>query len=101
MRMLLQVEFPPEPFNTLVRKGTAGSMLGKIVEELHPEAAYFTESHGHRSAMLVVDVNQPSDVPRFAEPFFLHFHADCRFRIVMGPEDLQKADLEGLGKKWS
>jgi hypothetical protein len=48
-----------------------------------------------------VDVQKPSDVPAFAEPFFLQFQANVRFRIVMSPEDLQKAGLEELGKKWS
>jgi hypothetical protein len=40
-------------------------------------------------------------VPSFAEPFFLNFNADCRFRIVMSPEDLGRAGLEELGKKWA
>jgi len=47
-----------------------------------------------------VDVAKPSDVPRLAEPWFLNFNAEVRFRIVMKPEDLAQADLEGLGKKW-
>jgi hypothetical protein len=48
----------------------------------------------------VIDVNNPSDVPFFAEPFFLNFQASCKFRILMSPEDLQRAGLEELGKKW-
>jgi len=31
MRMLMIVEYPHEPFNTLVRKGTAGELIGKIL----------------------------------------------------------------------
>jgi hypothetical protein len=45
-------------------------------------------------------VNDPSDVPALAEPFFLNFQADCKFRILMTPEDLQTAGLNELGKKW-
>ena len=41
-----------------------------------------------------------SKIPSFAEPFFLNFNADCRFRPVMLPDDLGKAGLEDLGKKW-
>jgi len=33
-------------------------------------------------------------------PFFLNFNADCEFRIAMSPEDLGKAGLDELGKKW-
>jgi hypothetical protein len=99
--MLLTVEFPHEPFNSLVRSGKAGQVLGRILDAIKPEAAYFTEQDGMRGGIFVIDVKNPSDVPAFAEPFFLNFHANCKFRIVMGPEDLKKAGLEELGKKWS
>ena len=101
MRMLLSVEIPHEPFNTLVRQGKAGEILKRILEDIKPEAAYFTEQDGTRGAILVIDVREPSRVPSFAEPFFLNFDADCRFRIVMSPEDLGRAGLEELGKKWA
>jgi hypothetical protein len=100
MRMLLNVVFPHEPFNTAVRKGTAGETLGKILEAIKPEAVYFTEQDGHRGAVLVVNVEKPSQVPALAEPWFLHFQADCQLRIAMTPEDLQRAGLAELGKKW-
>jgi hypothetical protein len=99
--MLLTVEFPHEPFNSLVRSGKAGQVLDRILDAIKPEAAYFTEQDGMRGGIFVIDVKNPSDVPAFAEPFFLNFHANCKFRIVMGPEDLKKAGLEELGKKWS
>ena len=101
MKMLLTVEFPHEPFNTLVRSGKAGEVIARILETIKPEAAYFTEQDGKRGGIFVVDVQQPSDVPAFAEPFFLNFQADCRFRIAMSPDDLQKAGLEELGNKWT
>lgn len=101
MKMLLTVEFPLEPFNSLVRNGTAGEIIGRILESIKPETAYFTEQDGKRGAIFVIDVKTPSEVPFFAEPFFLNFQADCKFRILMSPEDLQKAGLEELGKKWA
>ncbi len=101
MKMLLTVEFPLEPFNSLVRNGTAGAVIGRILESIKPETAYFTEQDGKRGGIFVIDVHTPSDVPFFAEPFFLNFQASCKFRILMSPEDLQKAGLEELGKKWA
>jgi hypothetical protein len=101
MRMLLNVTLPHEPFNAAVRNGTAGSAILRILEEIKPEAVYFTEQNGHRGAILIVNVNQPSEIPALAEPWFLNFNADCQFRIVMSPEDLQQAGLEDLGKKWA
>ncbi len=101
MKMLLTVEMPHEPFNSLVRSGKVGETIGHILETLKPEAAYFTEQDGTRGAILVINVENSSDVPRFAEPFFLKFEAKCKFRILMTPADLQKAGLEELGKQWS
>jgi hypothetical protein len=100
MKMLLTAEFPHEPFNTLVRTGKAGEVIARILETITPEAAYFTEQDGKRGGIFVIDVQESSDVPAFAEPFFLNFQADCKFRIAMSPDDLQKAGLQELGKKW-
>jgi hypothetical protein len=99
--MLLNVEIPHEPFNTLVRQGKAGAILGGILEDIRPETVYFTELDGTRGAILIIDVQEPSRVPSFAEPFFLNFNANCRFRIVMSRADLANAGLEELGKKWA
>jgi hypothetical protein len=97
--MLLTARFPAEPFNTMVRKGEAGKILQAIVADLKPEAVYFTDEQGQRAAILVVDLPSQADLPRFAEPFFLKFNADCHFKIVMSGEDLAKAGLDALGKK--
>ena len=48
MRMLLNVTIPNEPFNSLVRVGKASAILTRILEEIKPEATYFTEQHGTR-----------------------------------------------------
>lgn len=100
MKMLLTVEFPLEPFNTLVRNGTVGDVIGKIVEDLKPETIYFSELDGKRGCVCVIDLNDPSEVPKYAEPFFLNFNAEARFRVIMSPQDLQNAGLADLGKKW-
>lgn len=100
MRMLVDLDLPLEPFNGYVRDGTAGDRLQRILEELKPEAAYFTEQEGKRGGILILDVASPSDVPRIAEPFFLTFNAEVRFHVVMSSDDLARAGLEELGKKW-
>ena len=101
MRMLLNIKFPHAEFNQAVRDGTVGQKVRRILEDTKPEAVYFTEQNGHRGAILIVDLPDPSRVPAFAEPWFLAFNADVEFRIVMTPDDLQRAGLEELGKKWS
>ena len=101
MKMLVHVKFPHDPFNARVKNGSAGKRIGEILKELKPEATYFTEIEGHRAAILIVEVAEPSRVPAFAEPWFLSFGASCEFRIVMSPDELGKAGLDALGKKWA
>ena len=100
MRMIMNVSIPCEPFNTLVRKGSAGKTIQKILEAIKPEAAYFTEQNGHRGAVLIVDMKDPSAIPSLAEPWFLSFNADCNFRIAMTPEDLARSGLDRIAKSW-
>lgn len=101
MRMLMHVKMPHEPFNTAVRQGTAGETIQRILAELKPEAVYFTEYEGKRGCILIVDVADPSKIPSFAEPWFLLFNADVQFHAVMSPDDLERAGLDALGKRWS
>ena len=100
MRMLLNIKIPHGPFNAAVKDGTVGAKMNKIMEATKPEAAYFTEQGGHRGAILIVDVADPSKVPALAEPWFLTFQADVEFHIVMSPDDLKRAQLDDLGRKW-
>jgi hypothetical protein len=100
MRMLMQVKFPIEPFNTYVRDGSNGAKMQKIMADLKPEAAYFTAVDGHRGGILVVDMDDPSKIPALAEPWFLVFNAHLEIQPTMTPEDLGRSGLEALGKKW-
>ena len=100
MRMLMDVNLPLEPFNTLVKNGTAGQKIQQILEDIKPEAVYFSERGGKRGGIFVVDVPDPSKIPALAEPFFLTFNASVEFHVVMAPEELAKAGLEDLGKKY-
>jgi hypothetical protein len=100
MRMMMLVQCPAEPFNTLIRNGTLGATMKKILDDTKPEAAYFSERDGKRGCVLIVDLPSASDVPRLAEPWFLNFNAEVELRICMLPEDLGRANLDALGKKW-
>jgi len=101
MRMIVHITIPHDAFNARVKDGSAGSLMGKIMEKIKPEHIWFSEKDGQRGAVMIVDVGDMSQIPSIAEPWFLSFEADCEFRIAMTPEDLQKAGLEELGKEWS
>jgi len=100
MRMLMQVKLPHQEFNAAVRDGSVGQKMGQILEATRAEAVYFTEYDGQRGAIMIVDVADPSRVPSLAEPWFLLFNASVEFHVVMSPEDLGRAGLDALGKKW-
>ena len=100
MRMLMELQFPLEPFNTLVKNGTAGEIIQKILEDLKPEAAYFSERNGMRGGTFVIDVADASKIPAVAEPFFLHFNAHLSLHPCMTPADLGSSGLDDIGKKY-
>ncbi|NIQ16099.1 MAG: panthothenate synthetase [Candidatus Dadabacteria bacterium] len=100
MKILLTASMPHEPFNNLVKEGKADQVMGSILEDLKPLSVYFTEIDGKRTALLIIEMENSSEIPKYAEPFFLNFNADCSFRIVMDSNDLKNAGLEELGKKW-
>ena len=101
MKMLINVIFPIEPFNSMVRNGTAGDIIGRIIDDIKPESIYFTEQEGCRGAVMVVEIPDASGVPAVAEPWFLNFEAHCEFRIAMTPDDLTRANLNKLAEKWN
>jgi len=101
MRIVVQAKIPNEPFNSMVRDGSAGNKIKSILEDLRPEAVYFTEYSGQRGCLMIVDIKDSSEVPKYAEPFFLVFGAAVEFHVAMTPEELGRAGLDALGKKWA
>jgi hypothetical protein len=101
MRFVVKANMPVETFNAAVRDGSAGAKLQKILDEIKPEATYFLEDEGERTALMIVDMKDASDLPKIAEPWFLTFEARLHARPAMTPEDLAKAGLDELGKKFA
>jgi hypothetical protein len=96
----MHVKLPHEPFNSAVRKGTAGETMQRILAGMKPEAVYFTEYGGRRGAIIIVDIAEASKAPAMAEPWFLSFNADVEFHFVMTPEDLGRSGIDQIGKNW-
>jgi len=68
-----------------------GQTLQTILEELNPEAAYFTPIDGARGGYVVINMDETSQIPAMLEPLFLGLGATVDIQPVMTPEDLQKA----------
>lgn len=102
MRMLMQVSIPVEAGNAAARSGKLGSTIQKILEELKPEAAYFTTENGERNAFLVFDMQKSSQMTAIAEPWFLSFNARITTQPVMSMQDLAEgsAGIEKAVKEY-
>jgi hypothetical protein len=91
MRFLLKVNMTVESGNAAAKAGKLGATIETILAELKPEAAYFTADNGQRTAFIFLEMQDASQIPAIAEPWFLAFNAGIEFYPVMIPEDLARA----------
>lgn len=103
MRFVVTATWDMDAGNALAKNGTLGSTVQKILEDLKPEAAYFIANEGQRTALLIVNLDDASQLPAVAEPWFLALKARLDFQPAMRPEDLAKAgpDIEKAAKKYA
>jgi len=91
MRFLMKVSLQVEAANAAARKGTLASTIQSIVADLKPESAYFLDWEGTRTGFLCFEMQDASQIPAIAEPWFLAFNAKVEIHPVMVPADLAKA----------
>ena len=102
MRFLVKVNIPVEAGNEAARAGKLGTTIQSILADLKPEAVYFTDNNGQRTALLFLEMRDASQIPAIAEPWFLAFNANIEIHPVMVPDDLAKAGsaIEAAVKKY-
>lgn len=88
MRMMLQVVMPVETANAAIRAGQFAPFIQKVLADLKPEAAYFTETNGTRSGYIFFDMKDSSQLPAIAEPWFLALNATLTVKPAMSAQDL-------------
>ena len=96
VRILVTFSINPEKGDQLIKEGRIGETMGSILDELQPEAAYFTDVDGTRGGFLVVDMEDASQIPAITEPLFLQMGATVHMQPVMTPEDLRGAAGDAL-----
>ncbi|MFF0424717.1 hypothetical protein [Streptomyces sp. NPDC004520] len=90
MRMLLKIQMDTPASNEAIRQGSLLKLMEGALQELKPEAAYFTVEDGCRTGYLFFDLDDPSRLPVISEPFFMGVNAKIHYSPVMNPEDLRK-----------
>jgi hypothetical protein len=100
MRTLMTVQMDTEAGNRVIRDGSFAQIMDRMMQELEPEAVYFTARDGKRTGYIVFDLKEPSDIPSVAEPFFMSVGASIEMSPAMTPADVQ-AGLEKASKAFA
>jgi hypothetical protein len=91
MRVLLKACMNVDSGNQAIRSGKLPETIQAILDEQKPEAAYFVAEGGKRTALLFLDIQDVSQLPALAEPWFLAFNAAVEVTPAMTVADLAKA----------
>ena len=103
MRFLLKVNMAVDAANAAAKAGKLGTTIQSILADLKPEAVYFAADKGQRTAFIFLEMQDASQIPAIAEPWFLAFNASIEIQPVMVPDDLARASgaIEAAVKKYS
>jgi hypothetical protein len=93
MRMMMKVSMPVEAGNRGVKEGILPRTVMGFVEQMKPEACYFTTEAGKRTAFFFFDLADPTMIPTAAEPFFTNLNASVDLSPAMNLQDM-KAGVE-------
>lgn len=96
MRFMMKVTIPVASGNQAAKDGSLSETIQSILAELKPESVYFADVDGCRGGYIFFHMDDASQIPAIAEPWFLAFNASVDIHPVMLPEDLGKA-TESIG----
>ena len=98
----MKVKMSQESGNRNLLDPDFGRKMREVLTEIKAESAYFTTIDGCRGGYIIVNMDNPAQMPAIAEPFFHWMNAQIEFLPVMTPDDLEKAGpaIEKAVKKW-
>jgi hypothetical protein len=94
MRTMIKLQVPVAAGNDAIKSGRIAEVLGALMSNLHPEAAYFGAEGGERTAYIFFDLTDPSRIPVIAEPLFQNLDASVEISPVMNLDELQSGLAE-------
>jgi hypothetical protein len=68
IRMMLKVQIPVEAGNDAVKTGMQGKVFEDLMNRIHPEAAYFSQEDGLRTAYFVYVIHDTAEFAAIHEP---------------------------------
>jgi hypothetical protein len=97
MRMMLRAVIDTPSGNAAIRDGSIAQVIGRMVEQLRPEATYFAPEDGRRACFMVFDMTDPAQLPVISEPLFQAMGARVTISPCMDLADLQRglSQLDG------
>jgi hypothetical protein len=90
MRFMLTFRIPPEEGNAAMKDGRFMPAFRSVLDDLQPEAAYFSDIEGARGGYLVINMDDASQIPAIAEPLFLGMGATVQIHPVFTPDDMPR-----------
>jgi hypothetical protein len=86
---MIRIAVPVSSGNRAIQDGTLEKTISATMERLKPESAYFYSDRGVRTAIMIGDFKDVSDIPAIAEPLFMALDAAVEFIPVMNAEELK------------
>jgi hypothetical protein len=90
MRMMLRAIMDTQLSNKTIENGELPKIIDSLIDELKPEAAYFSPHSGRRSCVMVFDMQESSQLPSIVEQLFQAMGAEVEVQPVMNREELRQ-----------
>jgi hypothetical protein len=90
MRMMLRALMDTQVSNKTLESGEMQKLIDSLIDDLKPEAAYFSPHCGRRACVMVFDMQDSAQLPSIAERLFRTTGAEVEIQPVMNRDDLQR-----------
>lgn len=89
MRTVMKATIDTEAGSAAIQDGTMSQILGKVLADLKPEAAYFYPENGKRTMFMVFDLDESRRLPAITEALYTKLKADISFAPAMNVDDVR------------
>jgi len=98
IRMMLKVQIPPDGGNEAIKAGNQGAIFEALIKQIKPEAVYFSQEDGLRTAYFVYMIDETTDFAAIHEPLIQGFGARVYDMPALTWDELKHA-FEAIDEK--